>query len=212
MRVEWRRDLRTRDRGLMWRVALLFMVGSFCFALGSFPLYAQNVDPGTVGMTFFVGSIFFTSASAGQLLQTRRDGGGRLLLRSAQVQLLGTLFFNLSTWDAMRDSLDTEQTNRLVWAPDLFGSIAFLVASHLAWLAVCHRLWCVRRDEVDWWIAALNYVGSIWFMLSAIGSVTLTTTGQELNTTIVNSGTFLGAVCFLVGAYLLLPARSRQTA
>jgi hypothetical protein len=49
-------------------------------------------------------------------------------------------------------------------------------------------------------------------MLSAVASVTLTTTGEELNTTIVNSGTFIGAVCFLLGAYLLLPPRSRQTA
>ena len=60
-------------------------------------------------------------------------------------------------------------------------------------------------DDADWWVAALNYVGSIFFMLSAIASFTLTTTGEALNTTIVNSGTFLGAVCFLVGAYLLLP-------
>jgi hypothetical protein len=28
-----------------------------------------------------------------------------------------------------------------------------------------------------------------------------------VNTTVVNSGTFLGAVCFLAGSYLLLPAR-----
>ncbi len=64
----------------------------------------------------------------------------------------------------------------------------------------------------DWWAAALNYVGSIFFMLSAIASFTLTTTGEELNTTIVNSGTFLGAVCFLVGAYVLLPPRGRPSA
>ena len=96
-----------------------------------------------------------------------------------------------------------------MWAPDMFGSVAFLVASHLAWLAVCHRLWCVRRDDEDWWIAALNYVGSIFFMLSAIASFTLTTTGEAVNLTLVNFGTFLGAVCFLVGAYLLLPAARR---
>ena len=47
-------------------------------------------------------------------------------------------------------------------------------------------------DDADWWVAALNYVGSIFFMLSAIASFTLTTTGEELNTTIVNAGTFLG--------------------
>lgn len=202
----WRRELRSTSRGLAWRVAILFMVGSFLFALGSFPLYAQNVDPGTVGITFVVGAVFFTSAAGSQLLQTTRAREGRLLVRSCQVQLVGTFLFNISTIDAMRESLDTEQTNRLVWAPDMFGSVAFLVASHLAWLAVCHRLWCVRRDDVDWWMAALNYVGSIFFMLSAIASLTLTTTGEMRNTTMVNLGTFVGAVCFFVGAYLLLPA------
>ena len=49
----WRRRLRSADRGLGWRIAVLFMVGSFLFALGSFPLYAQNIDPGMVGVTFF---------------------------------------------------------------------------------------------------------------------------------------------------------------
>ena len=207
--MQWRRELRWDPGRLGWRVAVLFMVGAFLFALGSFPPYAQRVDPGTVGITFVVGSIFFTSAGASQLVQTRRDTpDDRLALTAAGVQLVGTILFNLNTIDAMLQSLDTEQTNRLVWGPDVFGSIAFLIASHLAWLDVCHKLWCVRRDDVDWWVAALNYVGSIFFMLSAIASFTLTTTGNELNTTIVNSGTFLGAVCFLVGAYLLLPPRS----
>lgn len=45
-------------------------------------------------------------------------------------------------------------------------------------------------------------------MFSAIAAFTLPTTGEELNTTIVNSGIFVGAACFLVGAYLLLPAAS----
>jgi hypothetical protein len=210
--VIWRRELRSTERGLAWRVAVLFMIGSLLFALGSFPLYSQNVDPGTVGITFVVGSVFFTSAAGSQLLQSTRAGDGRLVVRSSQVQLVGTLLFNISTVDAMLESLDTEQTNRLVWAPDMFGSVAFLIASHLAWLAVCHGLWAVRRDDVDWWMAALNYVGSIFFMLSAIASVMLRTTGEMLNTTIVNLGTFVGAVCFLVGAYLLLPAADEASA
>ena len=75
---------------------------------------------------------------------------------------------------------------------------------------MCQRWWRVLRDDADWWAAALNYVGSIFFMLSAIASFTLTTTGEELNTTIVNAGTFLGAVCFLVGAYVLLPPARRR--
>lgn len=207
--MQWRRQIGWHPGLLDWRVAALFMVGSSLFALGSFPLYSQRVDPGTVGVTFVAGSVFFTAAAASQLVQTQRvDPPDRRLVLACRVQLIGTILFNINCVDAMLDSLDTEQTNRLVWAPDFFGSIAFLVASHLTWLAVCHRLWCVRRDDVEWWVAALNYVGSIFFMLSAIGAFTLRTTGEALNTTIVNSGTFLGAVCFLAGAYLLLPARA----
>jgi hypothetical protein len=211
--MSWRRVLRWEPTRLGWRVAVLFMVGALVFALGSFPAYAQLVDPGTVGITFVIGSVFFTSAAASQLLQTVREPSDerRLLLWAAGVQLVGTILFNINTVDAMLDSLDTEQTNRLVWAPDMFGSAAFLIASHLAWLAVCHRPWCVRRDDTDWWVAALNYTGSILFMVAAVASFTLRTDGDTLNTTLVNTGTFLGAAGFFVGAYLLLPAVDEPT-
>jgi hypothetical protein len=130
---------------------------------------------------------------------------------SAAVQLVGTLLFNISTGFAMVDNLDVDDVDRLVWRPDMFGSIAFLVASHLAWLAVCGRRWVVRRDDAEWWSTALNYLGSILFMASAVASLTLPTTGDVVNIAIVNAGTFGGAVCFLVGAYLLRPAASGDT-
>ena len=214
--MQWRRELTWNpgDRG--WRVAALFMVGSFLFALGSFPPYSQNVDPGAVGITFFVGSVIFTAAAYSAFVQEINDDGsadvrywawqpGSKAWWSAAVQLVGTLFFNVNTLDAMIDGLSTEETDILVWAPDFLGSVCFLVASHLAWLVVCGRLWCVRRDDADWWGAVLNYAGSILFMFAAIAAFTLPTTGEELNTTIVNSGTFAGAACFFAGAYLLLP-------
>ena len=204
--MQWRRELGGQAGTLGWWVAWLFMVGAFLFALGSFPPYGQLVDGRVVGVTFVVGSVFFTSAAAGQLVQTVRQGGDRRLLYAAVVQLVGTLLFNLNTIRALRDTFDIEETNRLVWGPDFLGSIAFLVASHLAWVVVCGRLWRVMRDDADWWVAALNYLGSIFFMASAFASFTLTTTGSEINTTIVNAGTFLGALCFLLGAYLVLPA------
>ncbi len=47
-------------------------------------------------------------------------------------------------------------------------------------------------------------------MLSALGAFTLPTTGEPVNLTLVNAGTFLGAVCFLVGAYVLLPAAAAR--
>ena len=43
-------------------------------------------------------------------------------------------------------------------------------------------------------------------MASALAAFTLDTTGEVLNLAIVNSGTFLGAVCFWLGAWVLLPA------
>lgn len=217
--MQWHRDLTWNPRDLQWRVALLFMVGSFLFALGSFPPYSQLVDGRAVGLTFVVGSLFFTSAGYSQFLQVvneDRDETGPfrlwawrprpILWWATSVQLIGTLLFNANTIDAMIETFTAEQTNRLVWGPDFFGSVAFLIASHLAWLAVCGRLWCTRTDDPDWWNSLLNYVGSIFFMASALASFTLKTTGEALNITIVNLGTFAGAVCFLAGAYVLLPA------
>jgi hypothetical protein len=223
--MQWHRELTWNPRDLQWRIALLFMVGSFLFALGSFPPYSQGVDARVVGVTFVLGSIFFTSAAYSQLVQIINDPPDpvrsrlrlwawqrhKLLWWAAFVQFIGTLFFNANTIRALVDTINTpEEANRLVWAPDFFGCIAFLVASHLFWLAVCHRLWAVQKDNPDWWGSLLNYVGSIFFMLSAIGSFTLDT-GQEVDVTIVNFGTFVGAVCFLVGAYLLLPPFSGVT-
>lgn len=121
------------------------------------------------------------------------------------VQLVGTVLFNLSTIDGLFDTFSVEETNRLVWAPDAFGSIAFLVASHLAWSAICRLLWCVHSDDPDWWVALANYVGSVFFFAAAIASFMRPTTGETLDITIVNLGTFLGAICFIIGSYLLLP-------
>ena len=129
----------------------------------------------------------------------------RLLWWATAIPLAGTLFFNRSTADALLQNLSTREVNRLVWVPDLLGSIAFLVASHLAWLYVRGRTGPARHDDPDWWAAVLNYVGSVFFMSSAIASVTLPATDDILNVTIVNSGTFLGAACFFTGAVVLLP-------
>jgi len=225
--MEWRRQLKWNPGSLDWRVAALFLTGSFTFALASFPLYAQLVDPRAVGITFVVGSLIFTSAGYSQFLQvinsangtqaTTEPGSfrfwawatGSTLWWAVFVQLVGTVFFNFSTIDAMAESLTTAETDRLVWAPDFLGSIAFLIASYLAWRLVCEHLWCVQHDDADWWIAALNGVGSIFFMLSAIAAFVLPTTGEVVNLTVVNSATFVGASCFFVGAYLLLPPAVR---
>lgn len=194
------------------------MVGAMLFAIGSFPPYFRWASASIVGATFFVGSVFFTSAAYSQFVLVVNSGdtgaatrtrlwswGPRTRLWWATVvQFAGTLLFNVNTFRAWLGDVPVEDIDRLVWAPDFLGSIAFLVASHLAWLDVCHRLWCVDRDDRDWWVAALNYVGSVFFMLAAIGAFVLPTTGDLVNITWVNLGTFAGAVCFFVGAYLLV--------
>ncbi|MBY5161328.1 hypothetical protein [Salsipaludibacter albus] len=221
--MRWRRRLGWDPGRGTWRVAVLFMVGSLLFAIGSFPVYGMLVSASTVGLTFFVGSIAFTMAAAGQFAEAVADrrrvgpesgGGGSggatgLAVWAGVVQLLGTLLFNLSTGDALRDNLDVAEVNRLVWAPDVYGSVAFLVASALAWTAVCGPRWCRRPDDPDWWMAALNALGSVFFMVSAVAALTLPTTGQALNLALVNSATVAGALCFLVGAWLLLPDDDR---
>jgi hypothetical protein len=58
---------------------------------------------------------------------------------------------------------------------------------------------------VGWTISALNLLGSVLFGLSAIGAYVINETGELLDAAIANSGTVLGALAFLVGAYLLLP-------
>lgn len=57
-------------------------------------------------------------------------------------------------------------------------------------------------------MAAWNELGSVLFMVSALASLTLPTTGEVANLALVNAGTFIGAVCFLAGARLLLPKGS----
>src|SRR5688572_23440161 len=99
-------------------MALLFGIGSTCFLVGPFPGYAQLVGAATVGVTFFVGSIFFTG---GGLLQSslafpaRREPGGRADWRAAVIQSAGTLFFNVTTFQAMDTTLSNADYNRLVW-------------------------------------------------------------------------------------------------
>ena len=58
---------------------------------------------------------------------------------AALVQFVGTLFFNVTTFTGMKHGFSVHQTNARVWAPDAFGSIAFLISSELAYAEVCHR-------------------------------------------------------------------------
>ena len=213
-------------RAIGWWIGILFAVGSTCFAVGALPAYLSAVGPEADALTFFVGSLWFTSAAFLQVVEsanvddTQRQPEVspriRLLAWSPRridwwatiVQFAGTLFFNGTTFNALSANLTVHQLNRLVWAPDAFGSTCFLIASGLAWFEVCRAVSCWRLRSLPWWITALNLLGSIAFGVSAVASYVVPTTGLPRNIMLVNTGTFVGALCFLAGAVLLLPERT----
>ena len=210
-------------------MAALFAIGSTCFALGALPGYASLVGTKADGVTYFVGSIFFTSAALLQFLisvgavpadQRPRAGVQWRLMRRAprrpewwagSVQLVGTIFFNISTFAALHTDLTTTEASHRVWAPDVFGSIAFLVASGLAYAGV-RRPWLTWRPrDLNWSVTTLNMVGSVAFGVSAIAAKILST-GEMRNLALANLGTFIGALCFLAGAVLLIPDEQETAA
>jgi hypothetical protein len=212
---------------MAWWMGVLFAVGSTCFALGAFPLYATTVGTTPDNITFFVGSIFFTTASFLQyvevantptdLVAAHRNGFGSLLRIqhrridwwAAAIQLVGTLWFNRTTLSALLVGLGASTNHHPIWRPDALGSICFLVASWLAWAEECDGAFAWRPWRISWWITALNLLGSVAFGVSAAASY-VTSSGQLLSLALTNLGTFVGAVCFLVGAILLLPERTLE--
>jgi hypothetical protein len=211
-------------------IALLFIVGSACFVLGSVPAYVNAVGGPVDGITYFVGSIFFTAASFAQLLQSQSpamtgvDAAGqhtRAPVRlwhwlphdrnwlAAATQFPGTVFFNMSTLAALTHNATAAETDRYVWRPDLFGSTLFLVASAFGVLAVSAHFFSRATGSVPWRIAWLNMVGSVLFMASALASYVVPSTDELVSTRVAVAGTLLGAGCFLVGAALMFPAWRR---
>ena len=127
---------------------------------------------------------------------------------AAATQFPGTLFFNGTTLWAVTTAATSSQYDQVVWRPDFFGSILFLVSSAFAVLAV-GRFFSWRPHAAGWRIAWLNMLGSIAFMASAIGAYVLPSTGDAVDVTLADKGTLLGAVCFFLGALLAIPAWRR---
>ncbi len=214
-------------RAMAWWIGVLFAVGSVCFAVGALPPYATRVGTNADDLTFFIGSIFFTTASFLQYyevattpttLEGRSRRGPRSLLTvqhhridwwAAAIQLVGTLWFNRTTLSAYLVSLGASTAHHPVWRPDALGSVCFLVSSWLAWAEVCHGPFAWRPASISWWITAVNLAGSVAFGASAVASY-VKPNGQLVSLALTNLGTFAGAVCFLAGALLLLPERTLE--
>jgi len=185
-------------------MALCFAIGSLCFLVGPFPGYVQLVGDTADAVTFFVGSIFFTAGGAFQSWlawpERRSAAGGRAAWWSAIIQSAGTLFFNVTTYQAMHVALTSSEYNKLVWRPDWRGSICFLVSGAIGYIASPRRGWLPARGDQGWWQPAVNLLGCIFFGISAVAGYVLPSTGSMLDLAAANWNTSLGAACFLACA------------
>lgn len=214
---------------LGWWIAVLFMIGSLCFAVGawaaSFPQATPlRLDSETLqNAVFFTGSLFFTSAATLQFIESKLavervtvrlelhalsfrlpERFAHLGYLSALAQWIGTLLFNLNTYDAMLNNGSWMSANLLVWTPDIIGSICFLVSSHFAYLEIKFD---PATSPLSRRIVRINYLGSVAFMISALFAVALPHPDPVFGW-FASLFTLLGALCFFIGAYLLIPELS----
>ncbi|MFI6119729.1 hypothetical protein ACIBCU_07725 [Streptomyces sp. NPDC051064] len=198
-----------------------FTVGGGLFAAGAAVAQFGTGDA-TSAWIYFVGGLFFNTGGYASLLQAvnapRRDSGigalaatrwrwwsyepGRIDWLSTFLLFVGTLVFGINLLSSLLQGLSVQQENRLIWAPDLVGCILFLVSGHLALAEVCHGRPGIRPRDLGWWIVAVNQLGSVLFMGSALADFTRPATGSVLNIDIANWGTLTGALCFSVGGVL----------
>jgi hypothetical protein len=194
----------SRDRSM----ALAFTAGSTCFLVGPLPGYLALVGPVGDAVTFFVGSVFFTAGGALQVWSAasgRRSGpAGRAAWAAATVQSAGTIFFNVSTFMAMHTALSNPAYDRLVWRPDAFGSMCFLISGLIAYRAPARHGWLPVRGPAGWWQPGVNLLGCIFFGVAAVAGYLVPSSGTLLDLAAANWTTSAGAACFLacaLGAY-----------
>ncbi len=207
-------------------IASFFMIGSFCFIFASMlSLYFEkNFSNFTVNIIYFIGSIFFTLAAYGQYLESINSDitspvsisknksrwkfwsirPRNLGYLSSITQFIGTILFNINTFDAFDSNLTPIQTNLLVWIPDKIGSSLFLISSFFAWLEMYKDSNTKRFISLNWWIVWINILGSVLFQISAFASFVNFSTGKPLDLTLSLYTTLFGAICFFIGAFLML--------
>lgn len=185
-----------KTKTLSWWIARLFMIGSVFFGLGCVLFLGAFSHEFTLDAVFFVGSMFFTAAAFCQFYQSRK--ANEIVYWSAFAQFVGTLLFNMNTFDAFFD-LGLLEQELLVWVPNIFGSILFQVSASLAMLGICKKWWCWRLYDAEWRVGLVNYLGCVAFLISA---------GLAFVTGLANWATIftlIGAICFFVAALMSQP-------
>ncbi|MFH9725892.1 hypothetical protein ACH4M4_23440 [Streptomyces sp. NPDC017254] len=211
-----------RLRRLNSVAATAFVIGGALFAAGAGVAQFGSGDATEIASIYFAGGLFFNTGGYASLLQVinapRHVVGGRTLVThrwrwwsyeptrvdwlSVFLLFAGTLVFGVSLLNSFVEGLNVHQINRLIWVPDLVGCVLFLTSGHLALVEVCHGGPRLLPRSLGWWIVAVNQLGSVLFMVSALAAYTRPATGSPVNIDIANWGTLTGALCFSVGGVL----------
>jgi hypothetical protein len=206
--------------GLGFSIGAALFLGPAVATLLAGPEAASAAFRATANRVYFAGSIFFTLAALLQQHQAAiaglpfdpanrprligwRPGDAGWL--SCALQFVGTLLFNVTTYDAMLSGLDLVQTDVAVWGPDLMGSMLFLASGYIAYIedGHSHRSW--RPRSLSWWIVAINLLGCVAFMVSAVFGYAPGPQAAFNPAPLSVGATAVGALCFLIGALLLFP-------
>ncbi|MEM1368972.1 MAG: hypothetical protein AAGG02_13345 [Cyanobacteria bacterium P01_H01_bin.15] len=124
---------------------------------------------------------------------------------SCAAQFIGTLLFNINTFDVLLPALTWFQQNLLIWLPNILGSVLFLLSGYSAFIETCHAHWGCRPRNLSWWVVFINFLGCMAFMISALFSFVPAKSPSFDAVTISVSFTLWGALCFFVGSLLMWP-------
>ncbi|MFD1199062.1 hypothetical protein ACFQ3K_12165 [Brucella gallinifaecis] len=215
-------------------IGISFAVGAFIFALGSIFMFCALRWPQLTNLTnliFFAGSIPFTIAAGLQHLQSAnaldfkasspQSGEGRHRLSligwhprsagwlSSFTQFIGTIAFNISTFNSIAapglPKLDVLE----IWAPNFEGSVLFLISGYLAFVEVGNKHWSWHPKSLSWQIVFINLLGCIAFMIAAVTPTSPNRNDALWLISYSNTHTLIGAIYFFIGA-LLLVKESRE--
>jgi len=219
---------------LNWWIGIVFALGALLFATGSVltlsPAITQHLSlsASSVNAIFFVGSIPFTTAAYLQLFQAANvkdfDPLGAATPRrvaligwrphnigwlSCGLQFLGTLLFNVNTFDAMMPGLNWVQQDLEIWIPNFVGSVLFLASGYLAFAETCHAHFAWKPASISWWVTFANLLGCVAFMVSAVFAFVPAKPFTFGAVTASVTFTLVGAIGFFVGSLLMLPETAR---
>ena len=206
-----------RDPG--WWIAITFILGSVLFCVGAILPFTRGLSTAATNVVYFVGSSLYLVGALIQFIRGRRmkinhrdDASAMRHLanknsRAAGIQAIGALLFQTSMTGAFIRSLSIAEQERIIWVPDLFGALCFLVASSMFFTLrypIQHRQ-DNRRSARE--LALMNIVGSAFFVISAFGAYIVPLTDQPIYPRIANLGTLAGALLFLLSSIPGLPAK-----